>query len=307
MRSWGDGLRLVLATLGAIAGLTAPAQAAGLNLSPEIQHHLGVATQRLALTRRAGEIDAFAKVLDPGPLAQLVSDLDTAEAAADASKAEAERARVLNTAGGGVSSKDAEAAASQARQDALKVALLRRRLGLEWGPGVAKMKAAARARLVAALAAGSAALVHVDTHNNDGQAGARFVKIDVGADSVRGAVIGAARQAEPRLQSSGLIVEVTGPTSLLLSVGLTQSAHIETASPQTGVVLPRAAIIRFRGSEWAYVRTAATDFARRLVQNPVSEADGLFVTEGFTPGDEVVVQGAAALFAAERTTAAETR
>jgi hypothetical protein len=147
----------------------------------------------------------------------------------------------------------------------------------------------------------------VDTHNNDGQAGARFVKIDVGSDSVRGAVIGAARQAEPRLQSSGLIVEVTGPSSLLLSVGLTQSAHIESASPQTGVILPRAAIIRFRGSEWAYVRTAGAGFVRRLVQNPVAEADGLFVTDGFAPGDEVVVQGAAAHFAAERTAAAEAR
>ena len=58
--------------------------------------------------------------------------------------------------------------------------MLRHRLGLEWGPGVARMSDAARARLVRGLVAGTVALVHVDTHNNDGQAGARFVKVDVG-------------------------------------------------------------------------------------------------------------------------------
>ena len=285
----------------------APVRAADLNLSLDVQRHLGVASQALSAARRAGEIDAFAKVLDPGPLVQLIADLDTAVAAAAASTTEAARLRALNTAGGGVSNKDTEAAVSQARQDALKVTLLRRRVGLEWGPGVARMSAGARDRLATALSKGEAALVHVDTHNNDGQTGARVVKIDVGSDSVRGAVIGPARQAEPRLQSSGLIVEVTGPSSVLLSIGLTQSAHIESSSPQTGVLLPRGAIVRFRGSEWAYVRNGQTGFVRRLVQNPVPQTDGLFVADGFSPGDQVVVQGAAALFAAEQTAAAEAR
>ena len=291
----------------AICALATAAHGAGLTLNADIQHHLGVASQALTATQRNGEIDAFAKVHDPGPLVQLISDLDTAEAAAAASKAEAERSRALNAAGGGVSDKDRETAVSQARQDALKVVLLRRRVGLEWGPGIARMSAAARDRLLVSLSKGEAALVHVDTHNNDGQTGARFVKIDVGADSARGTVIGPARQAEPRLQSSGLIVEVTGPSAILLSIGLTQSAHIESSSPQTGVLLPRSAIIRYRGSQWAYVRNGPAGFTRRLVQDPVPQADGLFVASGFSPGDQVVVQGAAALFAADQTAASEAR
>ena len=299
----GLGSAVALAVMAAALAV----RAAGLQLSPAVQHHLGVADQTLTAARRAGEIDAFAKVLDPGPLVQLLSDLDTAEAAAAASQAEAARSRALNAADAGVSDKDREAAAAQARQDALHVALLRRRVGLEWGPGIARMSPAARDRLATALAKGEAALVHVDTHNNDGQTGARVVKIDVGSDSVRGTVIGPARQAEPRLQSSGLIVEVTGPASVLLSIGLTQSAHIESSSPQTGVLLPRTAIVRFRGSEWAYVRSGPDRFVRRLVQDPVPQADGLFVADGFAPGDVVVVSGAAALFAAEETAATEAR
>jgi hypothetical protein len=270
-----------------------------VGLDVQTQHRLGIRSAPLRAEKRKGQIDAFAKVLDPGPLAALDSDLETAIAAAAASRAEAVRSRALNAAGGTVSTKDAEAAQSQAKQDAIKAAFLHRRLGLEWGPGVARLSDGRREALIRALVAGKAALVHVDTPSNEGQAGARTVKIDVGSDSVAGVVLGAARAAEPRLQSSGLIVEVDGPSALLLSVGLTQSAHIDSGDPKSGVVVPRSAAIRYQGSTWAYVRRGADHFDRRLVLNPVPEDAGLFVTEGFTPGDEVVTDGVAGLFTAE--------
>lgn len=286
-------------TLVLALALMQPAAAAGVRLGPAVQRQLGIATQAMVLTHRAAEVDAFAKVLDPGPLAQLDSDLATAEAAAIASSAEAARARALHAADGGVSAKDTEAAVAQARADALKVEILRRRVGLEWGPGVARMSAAARGRLVRGLAAGKIALVHVDTHNDQGQAGAREVKIDIGDGSATGVVLGPARAAEPRLQSSGLIVEITGPSAILLSVGLTQSAHIETRTAQAGVLVPRPAVIRFKGSDWVYVRTGAAVFERRRLENPLPQADGFFVPAGLAAGDEVVTRGAAALFTAE--------
>ncbi|MDB5482335.1 MAG: hypothetical protein JWO83_3388 [Caulobacteraceae bacterium] len=292
-------LTLILALLS-LAPWGGPASAAGVRLSPAVQRELGVATRTMTLTHRAAEVDAFAKVLDPEPLVQLDTDLATAEAAAAASGAEATRASALHAADGGVSQKDVEAAVAQARSDALKVGILRRRVGLEWGPGVARMSAAARARLVRGLAAGKIALVHVDTHNDEGQAGARAVKVDIGDGSAAGVVLGPARAAEPRLQSSGLIVEVTGPSAILLSVGLTQSAHIETRTAQSGVLVPRPAIIRFKGSDWVYVRAGPGVFERRLLESPVPQADGFFVPKGVSPGDEVVTRGAAALFTAEQ-------
>jgi len=276
------------------------ALAAGVRMSPALQQQLGIATQTLKSTQQAADVDAFAKVLDPEPLVQLDSDLRTAESAAVASRAEAERSKVLHSADGGVASKDLEAAVAQAQSDALKVEMLRNRLGLEWGPGVAHMSAAARERLVKGVVAGKIALVHVDTHNNDGQAGAKFVKVDIGDDSVRGPVLGPARTAESRLQSSGLIVEISGPSAILLSVGLTNSAHIESSSPQTGFVAPLASIIRYRGLDWVYVRTGPGSFERRMLESPVPAAEGFFVTKGLADGDEVVTKGAAALFTAEQ-------
>jgi hypothetical protein len=127
------------------AMLAASLASAEVTLSPREQARLGVVTRTLATTRHSTQTDAFAKVLDPEPLVQLDSDLAAAEAAASASAAEAARSRALNMQGAALSAKDTEAAIAQARQDALKVDMLRRRLGLEWGPGIARLGAAAGA------------------------------------------------------------------------------------------------------------------------------------------------------------------
>jgi hypothetical protein len=287
---------------GLALAATAGATSAGpiLSISPEAQHRLGVATQVLTQQRRQVQVAAFAKVLDPGPLATLESDLDTAIAAADASGKEAARARALSPGNGAMAAKDAEAAISQARQDQIKVGQLRRRVGLEWGPGLARLSDARRQALVLSLSKGRAALVQVDTPDSEGQAGARTVEIDIGAGTVRAPVIGASRTAEARLQSSGLIALVTGPQAILFSVGLTQSARIDQPVAQTGVILPRSALVRFQGLDWAYVRQGPGRFERRQIASPQPEKGGDFVAEGFRPGEEVAVQGVAGLFAAEQ-------
>ena len=302
-----DGMSVAAASLGlwlSVGIAMAAAQtSASVSLSADAQRRIGIVTAPLQGVRRAAEIDAFAKVLDPAPLAQLESDYETAVAAAAASRAEAVRAKALHDEGGSVAAKDLEAAQAQARADALKVQNLRGQFGLQWGPGVARLSQAQRRRLVAGLIKGSIALVHVDTHNNEGQAGARTVKVDIGEGSVTGPVLGPARAAEARLQSSGLIVEISGPSAILLSVGLTQSAHIEEATSEAGVMVPRGAVVRFRGSDWAYVRVSPTRFERRLMLDPAPEEGGLFVAKGFAAGDQVVVQGATGVFAADQSRA----
>lgn len=279
----------------------------GLALEPDAQARLGIKTQTLASQRRSAQIDAFAKVLDPGPLAQLEADLEAAEASAAASAAEAKRTLSLNRSDFVVASKDAEAAEAQAKSDAQKVLILRQRIGLEWGPGMQRLGDVRRRELIKALANGQAALVHIDTPNNEGQAQARSVEIDVGDGRAHGELMGAARAAEPRLQSSGLIAVVRGKSAILLSVGLIQSAHINTPASAPGVMIPRAAVIRFEGSDWAYVRRGPQGFERRRLDNPTPGEAGLFVTRGFSAGDELVVQGAAELFGVEQNQGARPR
>lgn len=305
MRVWKAAIVGLLAVSGLARAQVAPY--VGVTLDPQTQARLGVRTQALKSERRSAQIDAFAKVLDPGPLAQLETDLQGAEASAAASAAEARRARALNASGGTVSSKDAEAAEAQARNDATKVQLLRKRIGLEWGPGVQRLSDDRRRALVRDLANGQAAVVRVDSPNNAGQAQARSVDIDVADVSVHAEVVGPARAAEPRLQSSGLIAVAHGKSAVLLSAGLIQSAHINTPASAPGVVIPRSAVIRFNGSGWAYVRRGPQSFERRRLDSPTPGEGGLFVTRGFNAGEEVVVQGAAELFGVEQNLGARPR
>ncbi len=272
-------------------------------VSPATQKVLGITTVALHPVQRKTQIAAFAKVLDPGPLAQLCSDLFAAEAAAAASRAEAQRSVALHAADSNMSAKDTEAAIAQAKSDETKRQLLRQRLGLEWGPGIARLSDPKLRELVRALAGGLAALVHVDTPSNEGQKDAHTIDIDIGTDSVKGTVLGPARVAEPRLSSSGLLAEISGPLSVRLSVGLIQSAHIDTGTPVKGILLPREALVRFRGLTWAYVKQGSDQFQRRPVQDGIPEDGGLFVPQGFSSNQEVVGSGSAMLFAVEQSQA----
>ena len=66
-------------------------------------------------------------------------------------------------------------------------------------------------------------------------------------------------------------------------------------------------MIRFNGSDWAYVRRGPQGFERRRLDSPTPGESGLFVTKGFSAGDELVVQGAAELFGAEQNQGARPR
>ncbi len=289
--------------LGGLVGvalvLCATAHAAVV-LKADQQRRLGIEVQALSAQRSSTKVNAFAKVLDTGPLAQLESDLEGQGAAAAASSAEARRSQALAHTDNGVSAKDMEAALAQARSDAAKLALLRRQLGLQWGPGIAGLSDARRQALIGALSQGRAALVQLDTPDDEGQKGAKAAEVDIGDTTVKAVIIGPSRTAEPRLQSSGLIAIITGPSAVLFSVGLTQSARLSRPGEQTGVVLPKSAILRFQGADWAYVRAAGDSFERRMVVSPSPQGDGYFVGQGWRPGEVVAVKGVAALFAAER-------
>lgn len=269
---------------------------AGVELDAATQKRLGVAVAPLAAARYAGTISGFARVLDPVPLATLDSDLLAAQAAARASSAEAARTKALAAADATISIKVAQAAQAQASADAAKLALLRRRVGLEWG--AAFMADGTRARMLADLAAGRAALVRIDAPA--GAASARSVQLELsGGERANVALLGSARTADTRLQSSGLIGVVRGPAATHLAAGLTAPAVLEGAVGTAGILAPRSAVMRAQGKVFIYVRQDPTHFERRVLTGLVPQADGLFASGGARPGEVVAVYGAAAIFAAE--------
>ncbi len=291
---------LVLGAAGAARADADDEAAKPVKLASEIQAKLGLRSEPLKASTSAATLSGFVKVLDPSPLAQLDSDIDQADAAAQASTAEYVRSQALNKDGAAVPTKQVEAARAQARADASKLAALRRRVGLEWGDGIARMSARQRGQLLAEIAAGKAALVRIDTPSGEGLAGLKTVELDLGPlGQVRASVLGRAPAADPRLLSPGVIATARGPGVRSLSVGLAAPVKLAIAAAATGVVAPRAALVRSKGKTWVYVRTGAETFLRKEVEDGRSEAAGLFTPAGFKPGEQVVTHGAAALFAAE--------
>ncbi len=271
-------------------------QAAVVQVDAATQKRLGVSTAPLAAARRQVAATGFARVMDPLPLVTLDSDLVTAATAAAASHAEAARTKVLAAADATVSLKVAQAAQAQASADAARLTLLRRRVGLEWGPVFADD--ARRARLIGELVAGRAALVRIDAPT--GTAGAQSARMQIGGgETVNIAILGPARTADPRVQMGGLIGVVRGPVAARLGVGLSAPVALSGAASGAGVIVPRSALIRTAGLTFAYVRKDATHFERRALVAPTPRPEGLFSAGGFSPGEPVVVSGASALLAAE--------
>lgn len=291
------GLALALALALAAPAFTAPAMV--LKIDAATQRRLAIATAPLAAATRATTARGFARAIDAVPLATLDADITAASAALAASQAEAARTRTLNAADQTVSARTAEAAAAQARADAARLSLLRRRLGLEWGPSLQALSDTRRGRLVADLAAGRASLVRIDAAGGLPHLRGRAA-IDLGAGEVTNAtILGLARVGDPRLQSTGLLALVSGPLAMRLGVGTVAPATLAAGTASPGVIIPRTALLRTGGQTYAYVRRDAAGFERRPVVGGISDPAGLFAPSGFRPGEQVVVKGAAQLFAAE--------
>jgi hypothetical protein len=266
---------------------------------PQTQARLGLRVSPALADRFAPSASGYARVVDPSPLAALAADLEAAAAAAAASQAEAARAQALQADDQIVAAKVAEAAVAQAAADRARLSLLRTRLGLEWGPWLAAMNNAQRQGLVQALARGDAALVRIDGAVST--LAVSTVSIDIGAGGqAQARILGPARTGDPRLQSSGWLAIVRGPAARRLAVGLVLPVQLPTAGAVEGVRLPGGAVLRAEGRSWAYVRTSAGGFERRALTGVAPIDGGLFASGGVRPGENLVVQGASALYTSER-------
>lgn len=289
----------------AVATSAAAAPVIAVKVDAATQARLGVVTAPLAAVRKTASVSGFARAVDPVPLATLDADIAAAAAALNASQAEAARTRTLNATDQAVSKKVAEGAAAQARADAARLALLRRRLGLEWGPSIQAFSDARRGRLIADIAAGRSALVRIDASSGLSQLRGAAV-IDLGlAGTARAVILGPARVGDPRLQSTGLLGLVSGSQAMRMGSGTVAPATLAAGVETTGVIVPRAALLRTAGQTFAYVRRDAGSFERRPIVGGLPDPAGLFVAGAFRPGDPVVVKGAAQLFAAETPAKAE--
>jgi hypothetical protein len=272
-----------------------------VTLAAAEQTRLGVVVGTLAVTAAPAGTLTTARVLDPGPLLALHSELSAALASLAASRAEAERTRKLFAEDRTASERAVEAAAAQAMADQERVDSGRRRIALEWGDGIANLSTAQRSALLNEVAAARAGLVRVELPvGADAPPARATIDVQLGADSpvLHATVLGTLPTADARLQTWGVLAELRGRDAAV-PIGRMLIARLPAAGPANGVVLPRSALLRKDSRIWAYVQTAPTRFVRREVTGYEPMSGGWLVHKGFSPGERVVTGGAAALLAIE--------
>ena len=268
------------------------------------QARLGVVVSNLTAASAPSGSQTTARVLDPGPLLALDSELAAATASSSASHAEAERTRQLFAEDRTASARAVEAANSQALADRQRVESAQRRIALEWGDGIANLKPDKRAGLLGDLAQVRAELIRVELPPGVAVPSSTVAVRERGdSPELNAIVLGTLPAADPRLQTRGLLVELRGADARL-AIGSMLLSRIPVSGGVSGVLLPRSALIRKDSKVWAYVQTAPTIFLRSEVSAYQLLPEGWFVSQGFSPGDRVVTAGAASLFAIEAPAAA---
>lgn len=261
------------------------------------QQRIGLRVAAVVTTIAPAVSHGFARGLDTGALAAIDAEIVTVRAAANASRAEAARLAMLASQDQSASVKSVQAARAQAAADGARADLAARRIGLEYGAGLARLSDGARRALIADIAAGRAALVRIDVPGASLGDLSR-VRLDDGGGSLR--VIGPAAAADLRLQSAGVLAVLRGAVASSATNGRILGVTIERGGAETGIVVPRDAVLRWRGGLWAYRQETPEAFARTELVDARAVGDGWFVPAGLSAGDRVVVGGAGTLLAIDR-------
>lgn len=280
----------------------------GVELDREKMAALGLEVKELAPMELGPRRAAWGRVLDPTPLVALAGELQTAEAALAASRAEYERSQKLLAGGENTSRKAAETAEAQFRADESKAAGLRRSATLQWGPRFVTLAPAARGELIDRLVAGQSALVRVEVLPGDFVSDSpKLARVTVAGRPDEVLVtkdVTAAPDVDAKTQAQGFLLRVE-QASFPLPPGLAVTAWLELpGEPRAGFAVPRAALLRHEGAAWVYAQEEEGRFERVAValDTPLEGGAGWFVPAAggeLKAGEKVVTQGAASLLGAE--------
>jgi len=247
------------------------------------------------------ETKGYGRVLDPAPLAELVNDLVSAQAAATASQLEWDRQKTLsgqtNT-----SARALQTAEAAARHDQLAVQALRDKLALAWGGTLAGKEDLAG--LVKSLTAREAALVRVDLPAGEtletAPIGARLVALS--GKAAKATYLCPVPDVDSQLQGQGFIFLVQ-PNDSALAQGQAVTAWLQTpGEPLAGVIIPRDSVVRQEGAGWVYVMNkdkGGEAFTRTKIPLDRPAENGWFVAGLLKPDDYIVVTGAQTLLSEE--------
>lgn len=271
-----------------MAAAISPAGEADILLATDDVKRSDIEAAVVPLVSVAAHINAYATVLDAAALVTLSSELDVLAATAAASQAEAARSARLLAAEETVSRKSSEAATATARADAARLSASRRRIGLEWGQGLASLPSRDRASVLDALAEGRAALLRIGLSSAIPASPVATLDLDGSAVALR--LLG---------RSASSDANHAGPS--LLALAMTSDVQPGrvlgvqfSGAPLRGQRLPPAAVLSDAKGRFVYLETSAGHYRRQPVQVLDAQSDGLLVS-GLAADARIVLRNAAAL------------
>lgn len=240
------------------------------------------------------EVKGYGRVLDPTPLTVSFVEIDSAEAALEASKKEYERVKVLFARDQNASARVVEAAEAALKRDQAQLAGGRAKLIAAWGRPLVEQKDF-RA-LANALTNHEAVVVRVDLPISEAlfspPVGARLVSLANEERFAEAEFVGFATAADPQVQGQGFLF-LLRENVLGLRADMAVIGYLRTSKDTLrGFVVPRAAVVRSDEQAWVYVQQDDTTFRKRAVELDRPVEEGWFIAKGLDEGDRIVIAGA---------------
>jgi hypothetical protein len=272
---------------------------AKLELDQDTQDIMGLKTAFLDAAQMEPEVRGYGRVLDAAPLVALAAESASAKASLEASTKEYDRLKVLYSQNQNASARALETAEAALKHDQIQYESIQPRLLMGWGKAIASQPDLPG--FVRQLASQEAVLIRVDLPLGEDQkstpTGGRVASLAASENPMPVEYLGYAPETDPQLQTRGyLFLMKTNPLppGTLVVAWLT----IPGAS-QSGVMVPRDAVLRHEGKTYVYLQTADTLFHRQAISLDRPTTKGWFVSHELKPHDEVVVVGAQQLLSEE--------
>ena len=272
-----------------------------VSMSDEDQGDAGIVFGNPAAGQWKQEVKGYGRVLDPAPLAALVNELVSAQAAAPATAREWERQKTLS-AQNNTSARALQAAEAAAQHDQLAIQSVRDRLTLAWGAALAGRDDLTN--FASALTARQAVLVRVDLPAGESlagpPAGARVAALS--GKTAEANYLGPVTEVDPLIQGQGFIFSIQ-PNAIFLAPGQAVTVWLQIPGDAlAGVIIPRDSVVRLEGAGWVYQMNkdkGGEAFTRRKIPLDRPTDAGWFVAGLLKVDDYIVITGAQTLLSQE--------
>jgi hypothetical protein len=279
-------------------------EAEGVALKPEEIEKAGIKTATLTASSHSPESAGYALVVTRETIAQAVADLTSAAAVERQSRSALARARSLADTPGAIPIEAQETAERQAAVDHAAFVLAERKLSATYGQN-APWKENYNSTVLQSLARGETKLARV-TFPLGALGSAEPTKLRLthigeaqGSKSIDTLAVWSA-PADATIPGRSFFALVKGSEA---SEGERLIAHAAVGAPESGVVVPYAAIVISAGKYWGYIEEKPGQFVRTEVDPSMPTDEGYFVKdgteEGIEPGAKIVTTSAGLLLARE--------